>query len=290
MAIIYDEALQGWYNTETGQTSNSRPAQSNPRNEYYDEALGAWYSNPLQYTYGGKSYSVDSPSSRPVIEIGNNQGVYLKTARNPDTGAIYFTGEEEFIPNLNAFNAQQDAAPDGLAGTLTKAAAMAMIGGGVAGAFGVGPAAGFSGLGSSAGGAALAGAGEAATLGSLGSGTMGVNLAGLGSYGTTAGMAGSLGSGLSGTTLASLGLDAAALGGVGAAGAGALSSAGSTGGGMFELGDLTNAWSNALSGGANYLAQNQMMNQMFPRGGGGGTSVFTPNANYIAPAGGGVSA
>lgn len=51
-----------------------------------------------------------------------------------------------------------------------------------------------------------------------------------------------------------------------------------------------NAWSNALSGGANYLAQNQMMNQMFPQGGGGGTSVFTPNANYIAPAGGGISA
>jgi len=50
-----------------------------------------------------------------------------------------------------------------------------------------------------------------------------------------------------------------------------------------------NAWSNALSGGANYLTQRQMMNQMFPQGG-GGTSVFTPNANYIAPTGGGTFA
>jgi hypothetical protein len=51
-----------------------------------------------------------------------------------------------------------------------------------------------------------------------------------------------------------------------------------------------NAWNSALGGATNYLTQNQMMNQMFPQGGGGGASVFTPNANYIAPTGGGTFA
>jgi hypothetical protein len=48
-----------------------------------------------------------------------------------------------------------------------------------------------------------------------------------------------------------------------------------------------NAWSNALGNVANMYSQNQMLNRIFPQGGGGGTSVFTPNANYIAPTGGG---
>ena len=51
-----------------------------------------------------------------------------------------------------------------------------------------------------------------------------------------------------------------------------------------------NAWNSALGNATNYLTQNQMMNQMFPQGGGGGASVFTPNANYIAPTGGGTFA
>ena len=48
-----------------------------------------------------------------------------------------------------------------------------------------------------------------------------------------------------------------------------------------------NAWSNALGQVANTYNQNQMINRIFPQGGNGGTSVFTPNANYIAPTGGG---
>ena len=48
-----------------------------------------------------------------------------------------------------------------------------------------------------------------------------------------------------------------------------------------------NAWSNAIGGAANMYNQNQMLNRFFPQGGGGGTSIFTPNANYLAPAGGG---
>ena len=48
-----------------------------------------------------------------------------------------------------------------------------------------------------------------------------------------------------------------------------------------------NAWSNALGGAANMYNQNQMLDRFFPQGGGGGTSIFTPNANYLAPAGGG---
>jgi len=42
-----------------------------------------------------------------------------------------------------------------------------------------------------------------------------------------------------------------------------------------------NAWSNALSGGTNYLTQTQMMNQMFPQGGGS----ITPG--YVSPVSGG---
>jgi hypothetical protein len=51
-----------------------------------------------------------------------------------------------------------------------------------------------------------------------------------------------------------------------------------------------NAWSNAIGGAANMYNQNQMLNRFFPQSGGGGTSIFTPNANYLAPAGGGISA
>ena len=48
-----------------------------------------------------------------------------------------------------------------------------------------------------------------------------------------------------------------------------------------------NAWSNAIGNATNVYNQNQMINRMFPQGGGGSPSIFTPNANYLAPAGGG---
>ena len=144
-------------------------------------------------------------------------------------------------------------------GTLAMLAAAIYSGGAAGGLWG--------GLGE---GAALAGAGEAATLGSLGSGTMGVNLAGLGSYGTTAGMAGALGSGLSGTTLASLGLDYGALAGLGAAGA-----AGSTAGG--GMGDLTDLWSQAFGegGGWNPLTDGYGMGDAVSSAAGYGQNMAT---------------
>jgi len=48
-----------------------------------------------------------------------------------------------------------------------------------------------------------------------------------------------------------------------------------------------NAWSNALGGVVNNYNQQNMLARIFPQGAGGNPSVFTPNANYIAPAGGG---
>ena len=55
-----------------------------------------------------------------------------------------------------------------------------------------------------------------------------------------------------------------------------------------------NAWSNALGGANNALNQygaqqayNARTNAMYGGGMGGGASIFTPNANYLAPAGGG---
>ena len=47
-----------------------------------------------------------------------------------------------------------------------------------------------------------------------------------------------------------------------------------------------NAWQNALGGATNMYNQQNMLNRFFPQGGGGSPSIFTPNANYIAPAGG----
>jgi hypothetical protein len=51
-----------------------------------------------------------------------------------------------------------------------------------------------------------------------------------------------------------------------------------------------NAWSNAIGNATNVYNQNQMINRMFPQGVGGSPSIFTPSANYLAPAGGGFSA
>ena len=47
-----------------------------------------------------------------------------------------------------------------------------------------------------------------------------------------------------------------------------------------------NAWQSALGGATNAYNQQNMLNRFFPQGGGGSPSIFTPNANYIAPAGG----
>jgi hypothetical protein len=185
---------------------------------------------------------------------GGSQNLFDNSFDPQQSGALQQFGLSSYVPQQylaagQQFNQEQSPAAQSARddsgglfggmdiGTLAMLAAAIYTGGAAGGLWG--------GLGE---GAALAGAGEAATLGSLGSGTMGVNLAGLGSYGTTAGMAGALGSGLSGTTLASLGLDYGALAGLGAAGA-----AGSTvGGNMFELGDLTNAWSNAFGEGGGW--------------------------------------
>ena len=49
-----------------------------------------------------------------------------------------------------------------------------------------------------------------------------------------------------------------------------------------------NAWSNALGGGVNYLAQNQMMNQMFPQGGNAAAVGGVGATPYYSPVSGGM--
>lgn len=176
MGYVYDEALGGFYNTETGQVIKDRPQSATPLFENPSDAEA--YAPPMQYNYKGKTYTVDSPNQRPVIDLGNNTGVYLKVARDPETQQVYFTGEEEFIPDMNAFNAKQNEF------SFSDIAPVLALGGGL---FGLGA---LGGLGAEAGAGAnslygleLGGEGVGVGASSVGAGTGSGGLSWLGNSG-----------------------------------------------------------------------------------------------------------